>query len=138
MFILKFIPVWFCFLMILAGVIGYFVSQLLPGFVYKKLSKIVCGVLVFLGIYLSGMKYVDNWWQDKAAALEQQVAELAAKSAETNVVIKDRLVTKTQIVKLRGDEIVKYVDKEIVKYNTQCEIPKEFITQHNRAAEPLK
>ena len=138
MFILKFIPVWFCFLMILAGIIGYFVSQLLPGFIYKKLSKIVCGVLVFLGIYLSGMKYVDNWWQDKAAALEQQVAELAAKSAETNVVIKDRLVTKTQIVKLRGDEIVKYVDKEIVKYNTQCEIPKEFITQHNRAAEPLK
>ena len=84
------------------------------------------------------MLKVNNWWKDKAAALEQQVVELAAKSAETNTVIKDRLVTKTEIVKVRGEEITKYIDREIVKYNTQCEIPKEFITQHNRAAEQPK
>jgi len=129
---------WICSIMILTGIIGYFVSQLFPGFVYKKLSKIICGILVVLGIYLSGMKYVDNWWQRKAAELEQQVAELTAKSAETNTEIKTRLVTKTEIVRLRGDEITKYIDREVIKYDTQCEIPKEFTEAHNRAAEQPK
>ena len=44
----------------------------------------------------------------------------------------------SMIYKLRGDDIVKYVDKEITKYNNICEIPKEFIDAHNHAAESLK
>jgi len=138
MFILKFIPMWICSIMILSGIIGYFASQLFPVLTYQKLSKIICAILVLSGIYLSGMKYVDNWWYSKAAALEQQVVELAAKSAETNTEIKTRLVTKTEIVRLRGDEITKYIDREVVKYDTQCEIPQEFTEAHNRAVEQPK
>ena len=58
--------------------------------------------------------------------------------------IVEKVVTKTQIVKTRGQDIIKYVDKEIVKYDTKfapggvCEIPKEFIEAHNRAAEVPK
>ena len=53
-------------------------------------------------------------------------------------------MTKTQIVKTRGKDIVKYVDREIVKYDTKfakggmCEIPQEFIKAHNDAAEAVK
>jgi len=52
-----------------------------------------------------------------------------------------KVVTKTQIVRTRGENIIKYVDREIVKYDTKfapggiCEIPKEFIKAHNDAAE---
>lgn len=84
------------------------------------------------------MLYVNNWWKDKAAKLEQQVTELAAKSTETNTVIEKKYITKTEVVKVRGDDIVKYVDREVVKYDTQCVIPKEFIEAHNRAAEQPK
>ena len=84
------------------------------------------------------MLYVNNWWKDKAAQLQQQVAELAAKSSETNTVIEKKYITKTEVVKVRGDDIVKYVDREVVKYNTQCAIPQEFISAHNRAAEQPK
>jgi hypothetical protein len=53
-------------------------------------------------------------------------------------------VTKTQVVKDRGAEIIKYIDREIVKYDTkflpggECKIPKEFIESHNKAAEAPK
>ena len=53
-------------------------------------------------------------------------------------------MTKTQIIKTRGEDIVKYVDREVVKYDTkfapggECEIPKEFIKALNDAAEPPK
>ena len=84
------------------------------------------------------MLYVNNWWKDKAALLEKQVAELAVKSSETNTIIEKKLITKTEIVRVRGDDIVKYVDREVVKYDTQCVIPKEFTEAHNRAAEQPK
>jgi hypothetical protein len=56
----------------------------------------------------------------------------------------EKVVTKTQIIKTRGEDIVKYIDREIVKYDEKfakggvCEIPQEFIDAHNRAAEAPK
>ena len=138
MWFFNFIPEILFYALFIAAVIGYLVSLLLPNSILKKQVKITSVVALVVSIYLLGMLKVNNWWKDKVAALEQQVVELAAKSAETNVVLEKQLVTKTQVVKVRGEEIVKYIDREIVKYNTQCEIPKEFITQHNRAAEPPK
>ena len=44
----------------------------------------------------------------------------------------------SELVKTRGDDIIKYVDREITKYDQQCVIPKEFVKAHNDAAEPLK
>ena len=84
------------------------------------------------------MLYVNNHWKLKAAKLQQQVTELAQKSSETNTVIEKQLVTKIQVVKVRGNDIVQYVDREVVKYDQQCTIPKEFVIAHNRAAEQLK
>ena len=138
MWFFNFIPEILFYVLFIAAVIGYLVSLLLPSSILKKQVKITSIVVLVISIYLLGMLKVNNWWKDKAAALEQQVVELAAKSAETNVIIEKQLVTKTQVVKVRGEEIVKYIDREIVKYNAQCEIPKEFITQHNRAAEQPK
>lgn len=138
MWFFNFIPGTLFYALFVAAVLGYLVSLLLPNTLLQKQVKITSVVVLVVSIYLLGMLKVNNWWKDKAAALEQQVVELAAKSAETNTVIEKQLVTKTQVVKVRGEEIVKYIDREIVKYNTQCEIPKEFITQHNRAAEQPK
>lgn len=138
MWFFNFIPETLFYTLFVVAVIGYLVSLLLPSSILKKQVKITSVVVLVISIYLLGMLKVNNWWKDKAAALEQQVVELAAKSAETNTIIEKQLVTKTQVVKVRGEEIVKYIDREIVKYNTQCEIPKEFITQHNRAAEQPK
>jgi len=134
----NFIPGTLFYLLFLCAGTGYLVSLFLPHTILQKQVKIASIAAIALSIYLLGMLYVNNWWKDKAAQLEQQVVELAQKSAETNAVIKNRLVTKTEIVKVRGDDIVQYVDREVVKYNAQCTIPPEFVTAHNRAAEQPK
>ena len=67
-----------------------------------------------------------------------------AESAKENVKIVEKIVRKTQIVRIRGEDIVKYVEKEVVKYDEkfatggQCELPKEFIKAVNDAAEEPK
>jgi hypothetical protein len=77
--------------------------------------------------------------------MEAKVAQAEAQSAQENVKIVEKIVTKTQIVKERGQDIIRYVDREVVKYDTkfapggQCELPKEFIKALNDAAEaPIK
>ncbi len=76
--------------------------------------------------------------------MEAKVAAAEAKSQKVNVEIIEKVVKKTEYIKLRGQDIIKYVDRDIVKYDTkfapggQCEIPKEFITLHNKAAEAPK
>lgn len=138
MWFFNFIPETLFYLLFLCAGVGYLVGLLLPHPVLKKQVKITSVAALAVSIYLLGMLYVNNWWKDKAAKLEQQVAELAQKSAETNTVIEKKYITKTEVVKVRGDDIVKYVDREVVKYNNQCVIPQEFISAHNRAAEQPK
>lgn len=134
MFILKFIPIWICSLMILSGAIGYYASQLAPTLIYKKLFKIIACMLLLLGIYLSGMKYADNWWLAEAEKFKQQISIAEAKSETVNTVIQDRVVVKKEIVQQRGKDIISYIDREIIKYDPKCEIPKEFVDAHNKGA----
>jgi hypothetical protein len=76
--------------------------------------------------------------------METKVAEAEAKAAIENTKIVEKVVKKTEYITRRGQDIVQYVDREVVKYDTKfapggiCEIPKEFIVAHNKAAEPVK
>jgi len=134
LFLLKFIPVWFGWLLVLAGTVGYFASPLFPTILYKKLSKIIGCVVVFLGIYLLGMKYVDNWWLAEAKKLQEQIELAEKQSAVVNTVVEEKIVVKKQVIETRGKDIINYIDREIVKYDTTCVIPKDFVDVHNKGA----
>ena len=138
MWFFDFIPETLFYLLFLCSGIGYAISLFLPHPVLQKQVKITSVVALGISIYLLGMLYVNNLWKARAEKLQQQVVELAAKSTTTNTEIQERVVTKTQIVKQRGEDIIKYVDREIVKINNNCVIPQEFTQAHNRAAEQPK
>ena len=131
--------------MILAlGIIGVIAGFLL-GFIpfvkkYKLAIQVISILVMSLGLYLEGGLSDNKEWEARVAEVKVKLAEAEAKSAKENVKIVEKVVTKTQVVKERGAEIIKYVDREIVKYDTkfapggECEIPKEFIKAHNDAA----
>jgi len=100
--------------------------------------RIIGLVILFFGIFFEGVMYSGKDLQDKIKELEAKVAAAEVKSAEVNTKIVEKIVTKQKVVKERGEDIIKYVDKEIVKYNNICVIPSEFITIHNKAAEEIK
>jgi len=137
MWLFEFIPQTLFYLLFLASGIGYAISLFLPNPILQKQVKITSVIALGISIYLLGMLYVNNLWKERAEKLQQQVVELEAKSTTTNTEIKERVVTKTQIVKQRGDDVIKYVDREIVKINN-CVVPQEFTQAHNRAAEQPK
>jgi hypothetical protein len=148
MWILSVLPDWVFHLMLIVGVLGIvagFVLGMIPAVKQYVLPIRVISLLVFsLALYLEGGLADYNAWQLKVKELEVKLAEAQTKSAKENTKIVEKVVKKTEYIKLRGQDIIKYVDRDIVKYDTkfapggQCEIPKEFIILHNKAAEAPK
>jgi hypothetical protein len=98
--------------------------------------------MIVVGVYMSGSIANEEAWQARVKELEAKIAAAQVESEKENVKIVEKVVTKQKVIKEKGDEIIKYVDKEIIKYDTkflpggECEIPKEFIKVLNEAAKP--
>jgi hypothetical protein len=148
MWILQWLPNWIFYGIFFAGLLGLlatYVMKFIPlVYVYRTPIQAVSVVLIALGTYMSGAISNEEAWQARVKEMEEKVAAAEIQSKEENIKIVEKVVNKTQIIRTRGDDIVKYVDREVVKYDTKfapggiCEIPKEFIKAHNDAAEVLK
>ena len=148
MWILSFTPDWVFHTIALAGVVGIIAGFLLS-FIplinkYKLPVQIISIVLLTFGIFMEGAILNEQVWKLKVAEVEKKLAEAEAQSQKENVKIVEKIVTRKEYIKTRGRDVVKYIDREIVKYDTkfapggQCEIPKEFIKAINDAAEEPK
>ena len=93
---------------------------------------------------MSGSIYASKDWVARVKEMQAKVVIVEVKSKEENVKIVEKVVKKTEYITRRGQDIIQYVDREIVKYDTkflpggECEIPKEFIKSMNDAAEKPK
>ena len=152
MWILHFLPtaliLWICNIVLLAGLllttVAFFIKRIPVINQYRIPAQVLGIALLVLGVYWRGGYAIEQEWRERVAKVEARAAAAEAKSAEENVKIVTKVVTKTQIIRTRGETITKYIDREIVKYDTkfapggQCEIPREFIKAINDAAEAPK
>jgi uncharacterized protein involved in cysteine biosynthesis len=153
MWLLHFLPDAFLQLIVNAilviGVVSVFLSffvlnhllKFFPPFAsYYKIAQIVSIVILVAGVYFKGGYSAEMIWREKVAEMQAKVNEATAQAEQASKKIETKVVTKTQIIKEKGNTVVQYIDREIVKYDTkfapggQCEIPKEFIKAHNDAA----
>ena len=152
MWILHFLPdaliLWFCNILLLTGLVlviaGFFAHRIPVIWQYQLPFRFLGIALLVLGVYFRGGYAVEAEWRERVAEVEARVAAAEEKSAEENVKIVTKVVTKTQVIRTRGETITKYIDREIVRYDEKfakggiCEIPQEFIKAHNSAAEAPK
>jgi len=148
MWLLDWLPSWIFHLVVLAGIAGLLVAQFIKviPFVTQYRLPLQIGSIVALafGLYMEGGASNEEKWNARVKEMEAKVAVAEVKSKEENVKIETKVITKTKVIRERGKDIINYVDREVVKYDTkfapggQCEIPKEFIKALNDAAEPPK
>ena len=142
---LSFIPDWFWTLVLISGIVGTLATWVLKfiPFVstYRLPIQVASIIALVAGVYFQGVIANEAKWQDKIADLQKQIAEAETKSKETNVVVQEKIVTKTKVIKEKGKDIINYVDREVVKkeeiikYIEQCPVPKEIIDLHNQAVD---
>ena len=151
MWILQWLPNWIFYAVLIAGVFGLAASYLIRFlsfipflYVYKTPIQLGSIAAIVIGTFMSGAIYDNDAWEARVKEMEEKVAIAETQSKEENIKIVEKIVTKTQVIKTRGQDIVKYIDREVVKYDTkftpggECEIPKEFIKSINDAAEAPK
>jgi len=107
-------------------------------YTYKIPIQIATVLVASISIYLLGARANEEHWLAKVRELEAKVAQAEAKSQEENVRVVEKIVVQNRVVRERGQDVVRYVDKEVVKYNNVCEIPGVFIDAHNKAVEGVK
>ena len=118
MWILQFLPNWIFYLLLLAGIATLLITHFVKILPNAQLIKLASVATVIVSIYMIGAISNNDTWLAKIKDLEVKVAEAEAKSATTNTDIVEKIVVKTQVVKQRGQDIVRYVDREVVKYDT--------------------
>ena len=144
MWLLSFLPDWWFYALLALGLAGIFVSYLMSFIpfvsMYRNLIQATSIVAIVIGTYMAGAISNEEKWQLKIKDLELKISQSETQSAEENIKIVERIITKKQIVKEKGEEVIKYIDREVVKYDTKfiqggdCELPNEFFDALNQAA----
>ena len=142
--LLAVLPDWVFHTILILGVLALLASVVLkfiPFINTYKLPVQVGGVLfVLLGMWFEGAISNQAEWEARVAEMKVKVAEAEAKSSEANVKIVTKIVKKTKRIHEKGDEIISYIDREVVKNNEvikfveNCPIPDIIIKTHNAAA----
>jgi hypothetical protein len=148
MWILHLLPdaliAWIVNIVLIAGtavtVAGFFV-RFIPFVNTYRIPVQIAGILLLtLGVYFEGGYTTEMAWRERVQEVEARLAVAEKQSAEVNTEIVTKVVTQTKIVRERGDDIIKYVDREVVKnqevikFVENCPIPEIIINTHNAAA----
>lgn len=142
MWFLNFLPDWVFHLILLAGIltmlVGY-VFRFVPTIRIYQLPIMTVGILLTVaGVWYEGGIAKD---QEYRAAMEEyklKVAKAEKEAAEANGKVEVKVVTKTQTIRDAAKTVTEYIDREVVKYNNICVIPKAAIVAHDAAAKGLK
>jgi len=146
MWILHFLPdsliLWFTNILLMVGIVltiaGFFAHRIPVIWQYQLPFRVLGIALLTAGVYFRGGYGVETAWRERVAEVEAKLKIAQEQSTTENTRIETRVINRTQLIRERGEEITKYIDREVVKYDSQCVIPPQFIEAHNRAAEAPK
>lgn len=140
MWILNFLPDWVFYAAAVVGLAAIIIAKftsLIPPLAPFKLPLSLGGfIVVVLSAWWIGGLANQAMWQARVDELKARIEIAEQQSKQENVRIETKVVKKVEYIKARGEQIVEYIDREIVKYDNQCIIPREFIKAHNDAAAP--
>jgi hypothetical protein len=137
MWYLQFVPHWIFYGILGIGIFGILFSRFIPSY-YKTAAQAVSYLAFAFGLFMTGAVKGSESLLAEMKDLREKVTVAEEQSVQETVKIETKYVNKTQVIRERGEDVLKYIDREVVKYDSTCVIPKEFVEAHNKAAEKLK
>jgi uncharacterized membrane protein YqgA involved in biofilm formation len=134
MWLLSWLPNWIFYAILFAGIIGLILSKFIPS-AYKLPTQAASAIALVIGVFMAGAIHDNETWLAKVRELEAKLIQAEAKSAVETVRIETKVEKQKQKIVEKQVVVKQYIDREVVKYDNQCVIPKEFINAHNQAAE---
>lgn len=144
---LSFIPdffwtflLWGSLIVFAATYLSIFLKFYPPLVLSAKIIRPVALLIAFLSVYWQGGIDVEKRWKEEVAKMQEKVDQAQAAATQRNIEIQTQVVTKTKVIREKGDTIVQYVDrvvtqdKEVVKFIENCPIPPSIVKTINAAA----
>lgn len=132
MFLLQFIPDWFFYITLIISLLVLLITKFTT--TYTLPLRYASLMVVALSLFLIGANWNNNYWLTKVKEVELQLAQAQAQSASENTKVVERVVVRRQLVKVRGNDVIKYIDREKLVINKDCKLPQSVIDLHNSAA----
>jgi len=139
MWILDWLPFWIFHLVVvlgIAGIIASIVFKFVP-FIsqYTLPIQVVSIIVLVFGVYMEGGISNQEKWEAKVAEAKLEMAKKETASAEVTTKVITKYVTKIEVVKEKGNEIIKQVPVYITKdADAKCDVPNGFVVLHDSAS----
>jgi hypothetical protein len=139
MWILDWLPFWIFHLVVvlgIAGIIASIVFKFVP-FIsqYTLPIQVVSIIVLVFGVYMEGGISNQEKWEAKVAEAKLEMAKKETASAEVTTKVITKYVTKIEVVKEKGNEIIKQVPVYITKdADAKCDVPTGFVVLHDSAS----
>ena len=138
MWILKFLPDWIFYLILLAGLAGIAASLVLKFIPFVAQYRIpiqwASGVLTAFGLYMAGAIGDNNAWLARVSDLEKQVAVAEAKSAAANTELTSKIAQKDREIQAKQNELKNRIQQSAKVMDAQCTVESTVISILNDAA----
>ena len=139
MWLLDFLPFWIFHLIVLAGIGGLIASAVLKFIpfvsIYRMPIQVASIIALVLGVYMEGGISNQEKWEARVAEAKLEMAKKETASAEATTKVVTKYVTQIQLVKEKGDVIIKEVPKYInADVDAKCAIPNAFVVLHDSAS----
>jgi hypothetical protein len=125
-----------------AGAVLYFFSgfiQAIP-FAQARLAgisiKYIGLALLLSGVYLTGGASITALWQAEVNRVNEQVVIAEKKAADANNAIKEKVITKIEIVKEKVNANSQAIEASRSAINAECKLSDTAWVLYNRAVEP--
>jgi hypothetical protein len=105
---------------------------------YYQALRAISVLFLVGGIYLEGGYAAEMQWRERVAEMEARVAQAEQQAKDANDKLDKKSAEKVKVIKGREVVVKQYIDREVVKYDNQCVIPKAFVNAHNQSAEQPK
>jgi hypothetical protein len=145
MWIISFLPNWVFHLLLTAGILGTIAGcvlgmiPLIQKYIFP--IRIISILLLSFSLYIEGGLSNEESWQLKVKEVEAKLAQKEVQSQAETVKIVEKVITKTAYIKTKGQDIIRYLDKEVIKDNevikyveTCPAIPQVILKSVNEAA----
>lgn len=139
MWILKFLPDWIFYFILVAGLAGIAASFVLKFIPFVSTYRVpilwASGIATAFGLYMSGAISNEAAWLARVAELEKKVAAAEIKSAETNTQLVSKLAQKDKEIATRQTELKTRIQQVAVVMDQECKISADVVSILNDAAQ---
>ena len=139
MWILKFLPDWIFYFILVAGLAGIAASFVLKFIPFVSTYRVpilwASGIATAFGLYMSGAISNEAAWLARVAELEKKVAAAEIKSAETNTQLVSKLAQKDKEIATKQTELKTRIQQVAVVMDQECKISADVVSIINDAAQ---